>query len=105
MARKKPVTTAQTGNPAQPALPGLALNPLADYVRGRATEILADTAEPPDGVEVDAERFLRSRLIPSPIPQYDHHYSHDPRRHLIRYVYHVERDRLFEDLFARLAKA
>lgn len=48
--------------------------------------------------------LVADRLIHSPIPQYDHHYSHDPRRHLIRYVYHVYRDRLFEDLFTRLAR-
>lgn len=48
--------------------------------------------------------FTRDRLIPSPIPQYDHHYSFDPGRHFIRYVYHIERDRLFADLFEKLAR-
>ena len=50
------------------------------------------------------ESFMQDRLAPSPIPQYDHHYSFDPRRHLIRYVYHIERDNLFEDLFRKLAE-
>ena len=49
-------------------------------------------------------RFMQSYLIPSPIPQYDGHYSFDPARHLIRYVSHVNRDALFTDLFEKLAE-
>jgi inosine-uridine nucleoside N-ribohydrolase len=48
--------------------------------------------------------FMLDRLEHSPIPQYDHHYSFDHRRHFIRYVYHINRDRLFEELFRKLAK-
>ncbi len=47
--------------------------------------------------------FMRDALVSAPIPQYDHHYSFNPENHLIRYVYHIERDRLFEDLFRKLA--
>ena len=47
--------------------------------------------------------FMKDRLVPSPIPQYDHHYSFDSGRHFIRYVYSVDRDALFEDLFTKLA--
>ena len=47
--------------------------------------------------------FTKSILIPSPIPEYDHHYGSDPTRHMINYVYHVERDRLVQDLFERLS--
>lgn len=47
--------------------------------------------------------FMRDRLTPSPIPQYDHHYSFDSDRHFIRYVYWINRDALFEDLFEKLA--
>lgn len=49
------------------------------------------------------ENFMSDYLIPTPIPQYDHHYSIDNRRHLMRYVYHINRDALFEDLFVKLA--
>ncbi len=48
--------------------------------------------------------FMQDKLIPTPIPQYDHHYSQDFRRPLCRYVYMVRRDALFADLFGRLAK-
>ncbi len=50
------------------------------------------------------EDFMLDRLEHSPIPEYDHHYSVDKTRHFIRYVYYINRDKLFEDLFTRLAK-
>ena len=49
------------------------------------------------------ERFMEDYLMPSPIPEYDGHYSVDPKRHLMRYVYHVNRDKVFSDLFTKLA--
>ncbi|AEF82403.1 nucleoside hydrolase [Leadbettera azotonutricia] len=48
--------------------------------------------------------YMLDRLEPSPIPQYDHHYGFDPNRHFIRYVYHINRDKLFKTLFDTLAK-
>ena len=50
----------------------------------------------------DGDRLMTSYLTPSPIPQYDHHYSQDPTRHPIRYVYGVKRDAIFTDLFRKL---
>lgn len=47
--------------------------------------------------------FTSSILIPSPIPEYDHHYGSDPTRHMINYVYHIDRDKLVQDLFKQLA--
>lgn len=49
------------------------------------------------------ERFMEDYLMPSPIPEYDGHYSVDQKRHLMRYVYHVNRDKVFSDLFTKLA--
>jgi inosine-uridine nucleoside N-ribohydrolase len=48
--------------------------------------------------------FTADRLERIPIPQYDHHYSFDPARHFYRYVYHINRDKLFEALFAKLSQ-
>ena len=48
--------------------------------------------------------FMLDRLEHIPIPQYDHHYSFDPTRHFYRYVYHINRDKLFEALFKKLAE-
>ena len=49
-------------------------------------------------------KFMESRLIPSPIPEYDHRYAADQDRHLIRYVYRINRDELFDDLFRALGE-
>ncbi len=46
--------------------------------------------------------FMNDRLEPSPIPEYDHHYAFNKTRHFIKYVYHIERDRLALDLFKKL---
>jgi inosine-uridine nucleoside N-ribohydrolase len=48
--------------------------------------------------------YMLDRLESSPIPQYDHHYSFDRGRHFIRYVYHINRAKLFEALFKKLAE-
>ena len=49
-------------------------------------------------------RFMSDCLIPTPIPEYDHHYASDPTRPFCRMVYHIHRDALFQDLFTRLAE-
>lgn len=48
--------------------------------------------------------FMDDCLIHSPIPEYDDRYAFDNNRHFIRYVYHIKRDNLFADLFAKLKK-
>ncbi len=48
--------------------------------------------------------FMRDRLEYSPIPEYDDHYAFSKTRHLIKYVYEIRRDFLFEDLFKTLVK-
>ena len=47
--------------------------------------------------------FFEEQLEKSPIPEYDGHYAFDPTRHLIRYIRHVKRDALVQDLFQKLA--
>jgi len=47
--------------------------------------------------------FMLDCFESSPIPEYDHHYAFNKTRHPIRYVYHINRDALFEDLFKTLA--
>ena len=48
--------------------------------------------------------FMDSYLTPAPIPEYDNRYSKDPKRHLMRYVYAIDRDKLFNDLVEKLTK-
>lgn len=47
-------------------------------------------------------KFFGETFEKSPIPEYDGHYAHDFHRHFIKYVYHVNRDALVEDLFVKL---
>ena len=47
----------------------------------------------------DGDRLMRDRLIPTPIPEYDHHWARDSRRPLCRYVYWINRDALLAQLF------
>jgi len=49
-------------------------------------------------------RFMKDKLISSPIPEYDLQLVTETNRHFIRYVYHIDRDPLFEDLFRVLAE-
>ncbi len=51
----------------------------------------------------DGGRFMRDRLEHKPIPEYDHRYARSGDTALYRYVYRIDRDALFTDLFARLA--
>lgn len=49
-------------------------------------------------------KWCKDKLIPSPIPQYDHHFSEDFTRPFIRYVWNIDRDAVFEALFHALTK-
>ena len=48
--------------------------------------------------------FTEDRLAPCPVPQPDHRMSYDTSRPPIRYVYHIYRNKLFEDLFRKLSR-
>ncbi len=50
----------------------------------------------------DNDRFLKSYITPALIPQYDNLYSMAPNRHPMRYVYAIDRDAIFTDLFTKL---
>ena len=50
----------------------------------------------------DGGRFMAERIIHAPIPEYDGRYSLSEDTHFIKYVWNINRDRLFEDLFTRL---
>ena len=49
-------------------------------------------------------KFMSERLEPSPIPEYDDKWGFDRTRHLMKYVYGINRDALFTDLFEKLAQ-
>lgn len=50
----------------------------------------------------DEDRLMTGRIIPAPIPEYDHHYGFDPRRHWMVSVSEIHRDALMADLLKRL---
>ena len=50
------------------------------------------------------EEFMEERLEHSPIPEYDHRWGFDKTRHFIKYVYSINRDALFFDLFEKLSR-
>ncbi|MCL2321085.1 MAG: nucleoside hydrolase [Oscillospiraceae bacterium] len=52
----------------------------------------------------DEGKFMHDRLEYSPIPEYDNHYAFSKSRHMIKYVYEIRRDFLFEDLFKKISK-
>lgn len=52
----------------------------------------------------DGDRFMESRIIPAPIPQYDDHYSMDFTRHPLCTVWKINRDALMQDLFDKLTR-
>lgn len=49
------------------------------------------------------DEFMQDYIEHGPIPEYDDRYSFDKNRHPIRYVYYVNRDKLFHDMFTKLA--
>jgi len=52
----------------------------------------------------DHQHLMYDREERRPIPQYDHHFSFDARRPFYTYVWHINRDAIFEDLFKRLTQ-
>lgn len=89
-------------------------NKLADYLAKNAIEEAESYASGKPWTRViwdvtavawllnDENRFMKSNLIPTPMPSYDNLYSHRPDAHLMRYVYQIERDALMEDLINKL---
>lgn len=51
----------------------------------------------------DESKFLCSKIIPCPMPEYDNTYSYPENAKPITYIYHVERDALAGDMYKRIA--
>ncbi|SDO19173.1 Inosine-uridine nucleoside N-ribohydrolase [Paenibacillus sp. yr247] len=48
------------------------------------------------------DSWCANSLVASPILSEQFHWSFDASRHFIRYIYHIQRDHVFRDLFQRL---
>jgi len=91
-------------------------NPLADYLAENTLKQADSYAKGTAWTRViwdvtavawllnDSERFMASRIIPTPIPTYDNLYATDFNSYPMRYVYNIKRDALMTDLFRKLTK-
>ena len=91
-------------------------NPLADYLAENTLKQADSYAKGTAWTRViwdvtavawllnDSERFMESRIIPTPIPTYDNLYATDFNSYPMRYVYNIKRDALMTDLFRKMTK-
>ena len=92
----------ESTNPLAEYLMNNAIREAETYAKGKAWSRCIWDVSAVAWLMNDHSRFLSSYLTAAPIPQYDLHYSVDPTRHPICYVYSVNRDAIFTDLFTRL---
>ncbi len=52
----------------------------------------------------DESKFMKSRIIPTPVPTYDNMYTLNPNGYPIRYVYYISRDDLMSDLLSKITE-
>ena len=90
-------------------------NPLCDYLLEHTVEAANEYARGKVWSRViwdvtaigwlvnDRGNLMLDRLMPTPVPEYDHRWAENPRAPLCRYVYHINRDALLADLIAHLA--
>ena len=90
-------------------------NPLADYLYQHTVEaaerrrtgaawsrVIWDVAAIATLRDRGSGRFAMGRIEPSPLLRDDYLYVRDESRHPIRYVFHLNRDTIFSDLFERI---
>ncbi len=74
-----------------------------EYARGRVWSRVIWDVTTIGWIMNDQGNLMCDRLIPTPVPEYDHRWSLAPQADLCRYVYHINRDALFADLFSHIA--
>lgn len=52
----------------------------------------------------DDDRFMLSRIVPTPIPTYDNYYAINHQGLPMRYIYHIKRDELLNDMIEKIVK-
>ncbi len=89
-------------------------NPLADYLAKNAIDAAERYASGKPWTRViwdvtavawllnDGDRFMCSRIIKAPIPNYENRYSDNPNGAPMRYVYYIKRDALMNDLIGKI---
>ena len=91
-------------------------NPLADYLARNTIDEAESYAHGTPWTRViwdvtavawllnDNNRFMRSRLIKTRLSDYNGIYETQECEHEMRYVYHIDRDRLMKDLFDKICE-
>lgn len=90
-------------------------NALCDYLVGRVKEVVRGWKKTAVWshalVDVAAlswlltdKPYMQDKLCPTPLIGYTGHYEFDHRRHLMRYVYSMNRDAIYSDLFTRISQ-
>jgi len=91
-------------------------NPLADYLARNTIEAADSYADGKPWTRVLWDvttigwllggdgRFMATRLIPTPLPEYDNRYGANPQGELMAYVYHINRDALMADMIEKLCR-
>lgn len=89
-------------------------NALCDYLLQETLACLERQSDPPACAKVLWDvtavawlldgAFTEDRLEHAPIPGYDRQWRFDPTRHMVRYVYKINREHLLDDLFRKLAE-
>ena len=89
-------------------------NPLCDYLAENVAQEVKSYCDSPVWSRVIwdvtavawllSEEFMNDVVVHSPIPEYDGRYAFDDRRHFMKYVYYIDRDKLLRDLFEKLSK-
>ena len=90
-------------NPLATYLSDNAIREAESYARGKAWSRCIWDVTAVGWLLNDRDRFMLSYLTHAPISQYDHRWSFDPRTPMMRYVYRIQRDALFTDLFQRIS--
>ena len=52
----------------------------------------------------DDDKFMLSKLVPTSLPSYNHHYESVPTNHLMRYVYYIKKVELMNDLIKKITR-
>lgn len=88
-------------------------SPIADYLASIVMSDMSGLAHRPWGRVIwdviavawllnDGERFMKSRIVPTPIPTCDSQYAQNLNGLPMQYVYFVNRDELLSDLISKL---
>lgn len=75
-----------------------------EYARGRVWSRVIWDVTAVAWLLNEGGRFMQDRLIPTPVPEYGHRWTPAEEGPLCRYVWHIHRDALFQDLFESLAR-